>query len=304
MTALLGRDKPICTTCGTEYPGSRHDCPICEDPRQFVGWKGQEWTTLGAMAGKYENKFEQDEERVFSIRSEPKFGIGQRAQVIQTPQGNLLWECVSLLDEPTLKQVNDLGGISAIAISHPHYYATMVEWSRAFGNIPIYLHEDCRKWVMYPDANIQFWGGETKSLFGGLTLIRTSGHFKGFQVLHSAEHGEGGHGKDDHGEGRGALFAGDQPRICMDRQWVSFMYSYPNFIPLSAAVVREIARRLSEYRFDRIYGAVEGWIVPSGAEEVVKKSAERYLRAIELNEELDPAGDPDVGQVKSPVSHS
>jgi hypothetical protein len=242
-----------------------------------VGWKGQEWSTLSAMGAQYENKFEQDEEHVFSIRSEPKFAIGQRAQVIQTSHGNVLWECVSLLDEPTVQRVNALGGLSAIAISHPHYYATMVEWSRAFGDVPIYLHEDCRKWVMYPDTNIEFWNGETKELFGGLTLVRTPGHFKGFQVLHSSEHGEG----------RGVLFAGDQPRICMDRQWVAFMFSYPNFIPLSAAVVRDIVQRLSEYRFDRIYGAVEGWIVPSGAEEVVKKSAERYLHAIELNQELN-----------------
>src|SRR5580704_15916369 len=101
MTVLLARDKPICTQCGTEYPGSSKGCPICEDPRQFVGWNGQEWTTLSAMAGKYENNFEQDEERVVSIRTEPKFGIGQRAQVIQTPNGNVLWECVSLLDEAT-----------------------------------------------------------------------------------------------------------------------------------------------------------------------------------------------------------
>jgi glyoxylase-like metal-dependent hydrolase (beta-lactamase superfamily II) len=279
MTALLGRDKPICTMCGTEYPGPPKECPICEDPRQFVGWNGQEWTTLSAMAGKYENMFEQDEEGVFSIRSEPKFAIGQRAQVIQTPNGNVLWECVSLLDEATAERVEALGGLAAIAISHPHYYATMVEWSRAFGDVPIYLHEDCRKWVMYPAVNIQFWGGETKKLVGGLTLIRTPGHFKGFQVLHSS-----GHGKGEHGEGRGALFAGDQPRICMDRQWVSFMYSYPNFIPLPADAVREIARRLSEYRYDRIYGAVEGWIVPSGAEEVMKKSAERYVKAIEADE--------------------
>ena len=29
--------------------------------------------------------------------------------------------------------MNELGGIAAIAISHPHYYTSMVEWSRAFG---------------------------------------------------------------------------------------------------------------------------------------------------------------------------
>jgi hypothetical protein len=263
-------EKPICTTCGTQYPGAADRCAICEDPRQFVGWNGQEWTTLETMFGKYENKFEQDEEGVISVLTEPKFAIGQRAQIIHTAKGNVLWECISLLDRTTVEHVKSLGGISAIAISHPHYYATMVEWSRAFGDVPIYLHEDCKKWVMYLHENIRFWSGEKRELFGGLTLVKTPGHFRGFQVLHSPRHGEG----------RGALFAGDQPRICMDRHWVSFMYSYPNFVPLSAAVIRGIVQRLEGFGFDRIYGAVPGWIVPCGAKEIVKRSAERYTSAI------------------------
>jgi hypothetical protein len=265
-------EKAICPTCGTQFPLSEppKHCPICEDPRQFVGWDGQQWTTLKAMFGKYKNEFERDEDGVFSIRTEPKFAIGQRAQLIQTRKGNILWDCISLFDEPTIETMKSLGGIAAIAISHPHYYATMVEWSRAFGNVPIYLHEASRKWVVHADKNIQFWSGETRELFDGLTLINTPGHFRGFQVLHSPKHGEGG----------GALFAGDQPRVCMDRRWVTFMFSYPNFIPLSPAVVRGVVEKLDRFHFDRLYGAVPGWIISSGADEAVKNSADRYLSAI------------------------
>lgn len=270
MSVIEGSKERICVTCGTQFPGAPEHCPICEDSRQFVGWEGQQWTTLADMAGKFENKFEQNEAGVTSIITEPKFAIGQRAQLVRTHEGNILWECISLLDQATIDRVESLGGISAIAISHPHYYATMSSWSRTFGNVPIYLHEDCRKWVMHPCEKIEFWSGGTKKLLGGLTLINTPGHFQGFQVLHSSTHGEG----------RGALFAGDQPRVCMDRRWVTFMYSYPNFIPLSSGAVCDIAKRLEGFRFDRLYGAVPGWIVSSAADEAVKKSAERYLKAV------------------------
>ena len=37
------------------------------------------------------------------------------------------------MDDATIARVNELGGIAEIAISHPHYYTSMVEWSRAFG---------------------------------------------------------------------------------------------------------------------------------------------------------------------------
>jgi hypothetical protein len=263
-------ENPICVTCGTQFPSVSVHCAICEDERQFVGWDGQQWTTLAGMSGQYENVFEQDEAGVTSIRTEPKFAIGQRAQVIQTAEGNLLWECVSLSDDATFQKVRSLGGLKAIAVSHPHYYTTMVAWSRAFGNIPIYVHEATQKWVMYPDENIQFWSGKCKELFAGMKLILTPGHFKGFQVLHSP----------NHGEGRGALFTGDQPRVCMDRRWVTFMFSYPNYIPLSGAAVRGILERLEGSRYERLYGAVPGWTVATGAEEAVKRSADRYLKAV------------------------
>lgn len=66
----------------------------------------------------------------------------------------------------------------------------------------------------------------------------------------------------------------------MDLRWVSFMYSYPNYIPLGARAVGEIRRRLDAYEFDRIYGAFPQRTVSTDAKQVVKRSVERYLKAI------------------------
>lgn len=268
-----GLQSYICVTCGTQYPEMAalpERCPICEDERQYIGANGQEWTTLAKMGEQYRNAVRQHEEKLWGIGTEPKFAIGQRALLLQTKDGNILWDCISLLDEETIAAVKKLGGISAIAISHPHYYSSMIEWSRAFGNVPIYLHESERPWVQRPDRVVQFWSGEQKEIGDGLTLIRTGGHFEGYQVLHWRD-GAGG---------KGALFSGDQPFVAADRRWVSFMYSYPNFIPLNAPAIRRIVAALEPFAYERIYGAWWQSIVEKDAKGVVQRSADRYLRAI------------------------
>src|SRR5439155_9897580 len=127
---------------------------------------------------------EEQERGLIGIGTEPKFGIGQRALLVRAPEGNVLWDCVSLVDDATVEAVRGLGGISALAISHPHYYSCMVEWSRAFGDAPVYLHESDRQWVVRDDDAIVFWHGETCALGDGLTIIRCGGHFDGASVLH------------------------------------------------------------------------------------------------------------------------
>lgn len=269
-----GTSHYICVTCGTQYAETEaepKECPICLDERQYVGPNGQEWTTLETMQrGGWKNVFKEQEPNLVGIGTEPKMGIGQRTLLLRTDKGNILWDCISYLDDTTIREVKKLGGISAIAISHPHYYSSMVEWSRAFGGVPIHLHEDDRQWVQRPDASLQFWKGETKSLGDGLTLIRTGGHFEGFQVLHWR----------DGAEGRGALLAGDQPQVVADRRWVSFMYSYPNFIPLNKPAIQRIVNALSPYHYDRIYGAFWPGVVAQDAKAALQRSAERYLKAI------------------------
>ncbi len=166
--------------------------------------------------------------------------------------------------------MQERGGLTAIAISHPHFYSGMIEWSRAFGAVPIWLHAADREWVMRPDPAIRFWEGETHPLADGLTLVRCGGHFAGGTVLHWAA------GAD----GRGALLTGDIIGVVQDRRWVSFMRSFPNLIPLDAAGVRGIAAAVEPFRFDRIYGAWWEMVVARDAKQAVRRSAERYLRAI------------------------
>jgi glyoxylase-like metal-dependent hydrolase (beta-lactamase superfamily II) len=263
----------ICSTCGTQYSTSDQPplhCVICTDERQYVGLDGQRWTTLDELRASYKIIIQQEEPRLTSFFIEPRFGIGQRAFLIQTDDGNILWDCISLLDTHTVEHIENLGGIAAICISHPHYYTTLVEWSRAFRNAPIYLHGADAEWVMRPDKCIEFWTGETKALPGGITAIRCGGHFPGGTVLHWPQGGEG----------KGALLSGDIIQVVPDTRFVSFMWSYPNYIPLNAATVEHIAARVEPYAFDRIYGAFPKMTVVSNAKEAIRLSVERYLKAI------------------------
>ena len=210
-----------------------------------------------------------EEEDVWWIHTSPTFAIGQRAHLVRTSDGNLLWDCVSLIDAETVAWVREQGGVRAIAVSHPHFYGSMLEWSHAFGDCPIWIHEDDREWVMRTGDPITYWSGETRQLFGDLRLVRCGGHFPGFQVLHWPQ------GRS----GKGVLFAGDQPQVCLDRRWVTFMYSYPNHIPFDADTVTAITGVLDPLRFDRLYGAF-GRHVLQDAKATIARSRQRYLVAI------------------------
>lgn len=263
----------ICVTCGMQFvaaPKEPDRCPVCEDERQYVGHGGQAWTTLGAYRESHRNAFAEAEPGLHTVHPQPRAGIGQRAFVVRTAAGNLLWDCVPPLDDATVAEVKKLGGLAGVAVSHPHYYTTMVEWSHAFGRVPVHIHQLDAKWVLRPDPVVTVWDGEAKPLFGGLTLVKTGGHFDGYQVLHWP----GGAG------GKGVLLAGDQPFVCQDRRWVSFMWSYPNLIPLGPAAVRQVAASLRPFAFDRLYGAFPGQLIPAGAKAAVDRSAARYLKMI------------------------
>ncbi len=262
----------ICVTCGTQFPPSERPperCSICEDERQYIGLQGQQWITLDELRNTHHNALYPESPGVWGIGTEPKFAIGQRGLLIQSSGGNILWDCVSLIDNDTVARIQALGGISAMAISHPHYYSSMIEWSQAFGGVPIHLHQNDRQWVQRPDPSIRFWQGETYALSERFTLIRIGGHFAGYQVLHGS--------LGDNGSG--ALFSGDLPQVCMDQRWVSFMYSYPNYLPLSAASVNRIVAALEPFQFGKLFGAWPGFVIHADAKSVVRRSAERYLQA-------------------------
>ncbi|MBI6630807.1 MBL fold metallo-hydrolase [Pontibaca salina] len=262
----------ICTACGTSYPPSAApppSCPICEDARQFVPDGGQRWTDAKQLASRHSNRWSRPEPDLFAIETTPRFGIGQRAFLLRTPAGNVLWDCLALLDDATREIVAALGGLKAIAISHPHYYTTLQDWAAAF-DAPVLLHADDREWVMRPDRRIVFWEGETRELAPGCTLMRLGGHFPGGTVLHWAAGAQG----------RGALLSSDIVQVAADRKRVSFLWSYPNMLPLPAPAIRRIAEKLSPVCFDRIYGAFDGKTVVSGADGIVRDSARLYLELL------------------------
>jgi len=268
----------ICKTCGTQYPPREQPpalCPICADDRQYIPPQGQQWTTLADIRASHTNRFEEIEPGVTKIVSEPHFGIGQQAYLIETPAGNILWDCITLIDDATVAEIQRRGGIVGIAISHAHYYTTMIEWSRALGNVPVWLHEANRGWVMYQDDAIRYWTDDTIEPLPGITVIRTGGHFPGAMVLHRAgiDNAASPEQRD------GVLFSGDVFTIVADPKWVTFMYSYPNRIPLDPATVRRMVDLVAPYSFARIHDAFDKHVVADG-NAVVERSAERYIAHI------------------------
>jgi glyoxylase-like metal-dependent hydrolase (beta-lactamase superfamily II) len=262
----------ICCACGTSYPdapAAPSRCLICDDERQFVPRGGQAWTTPEKLASGHVNAWRLLETGLFEIHTQPQFGIGQRALLLRTPEGNVLWDCIALLDAATEALIRALGGLRVIAISHPHYYTCMQDWARSF-DCPIHLHAADAEWIMRADPMIRPWDGETLEVAHGVTLLRLGGHFPGGTVLHWA----------DGADGRGALLSGDIVQVAADLGRVSFLWSYPNMMPLSGATVRRIADTLGPWRFDRIYGAFPGRQVMTDGARAVERSAARYIELL------------------------
>lgn len=263
----------ICTTCGTQYPESEErpeTCAVCADARQFVPPDGAGWISFEELCRSHHNTVKRIEERLLRIGVEPAFAIGQSAFLIGTDEGNYLWDLVPVLDDSVRQLLHAMGGPEAIVLSHPHYQSTLVEWSATFGNAPVYVHADDREWIQRPWEHVVFWEGETLELAEGLTLLRCGGHFPGAAVLHWAA------GAD----GKGALLSGDTIQVVEDQRWVSFMYSYPNLIPLSPDAVRRIVKSVEPYEFERVYGAFNRTVWHDG-NTAVHRSAQRYLAALE-----------------------
>ena len=273
---------PICVTCGVQTaPGESlpdcgvqtapgeppPDCVICDDERQYLRPEGQRWTTGPAMAADgYRNDLHPIEPGLTGLVTRPSFAIGQRALLVATPDGNLLWDCVSLVDDDTVAGLQALGGVAVIATSHPHFHGAMVELALALG-ARVLVPEADAGWVQRPDPRVVRTWSDVKTVLPGVTLVQCGGHFDGSAVAHWA----GGAG------GRGALLVSDTAAVAADRRHVSFMRSYPNMIPLPGRTVREIAGRMLRLPFDRVYGAWPGRVIDTGGREAVRRSADRYL---------------------------
>jgi hypothetical protein len=263
----------ICCNCGTQYlPYTQppHVCKICRDERFFVRWGGQEWTTVSRMREEgYRCEIHMLEQGLYGVGVSPAFGAGRRALVITTPNGNVLWDATSYFDNEAIDAISSIGGIQAIAVSDPHCFAAMVDWSRVFSDAPIYVAEDDKDWIMRPCKSIRFFRGR-KEILPNITLVQCGGHFPGSSVLLWS----------DTTGNRGVLCLGNTIHVAMDRRHVGFMYSYPNLVPLSATAVGHTVESLAGLSFDRMYGDRWGRNIVEGAKSCLFRSAERHLQHV------------------------
>jgi glyoxylase-like metal-dependent hydrolase (beta-lactamase superfamily II) len=260
----------ICATCGNHYPEAEEPpqlCVICADERQWVPADGQRWTTAAELgeAG-FRGEFRELEPSLVGIGVEPKFAIGQRALLVRTSQGNLLWDPPTYLDDDVVGRIQELGGVRVVSASHPHFYGSMVQCGRTF-DAEILVPEVDLGWLTRPDPAVRTWSGVEK-LLPGLTLVQCGGHFPGSAVVHWA----------DGADGAGALLVGDTLFVTPGEDRVSFAWSAPNRIPLPEHAVRGVLDALRPYRFDRIYAGWWEQVLRQGARHALETSAERYIR--------------------------
>ncbi|WP_037183925.1 MBL fold metallo-hydrolase [Rhodococcoides fascians] len=279
--SVTGDRLPICATCGVQYD---HDsagrdvlpatCIICEDERQYVGYDGQRWTSLAELREQgHSVEIREEIPGLWGLATSPALAIGQRALLVPGHGGTVMWDSVTYIDDDAVDRVAQLGGISAIALSHPHYYSSMVEWSHAFDDAPIYVHERDARWLTRTD-NVVLWSGGRTEVLPGRTLLRAGVHFDGGTVMHWA----------DGVDGRGALCAGDIFTVVADRRWVGFMYSYPNLIPEHPDTILRAVNMVAPFGFESLYGAWWDRIITDDAHAAVVRSARRYFEHIGARE--------------------
>ena len=260
--------KKICTACGTQFPLDNNTpelCPVCNDDRQYVPETGQTWTDLDDLSNNYSVITKKLNDSLYELKMVPSFAIGQRAFLVLTPGGNILWDCIPLLNEPTIEFIKSKGGLKAIAFSHPHYYTTMNEWADIF-DCPIYIHQNDEKWIMNKGNHVSLWPGIEKELWDDVRIINIGGHFPGSCILHIPFLSP-----------KGVVLCGDTFYISPSKKHMAAMYSYPNRIPLPLHEVQRIKKQMLLLQFDTMHGFYDFQNIYLDAKEILETSLAKYV---------------------------
>ncbi|KAK9467371.1 beta-lactamase-like protein [Lipomyces arxii] len=281
---MFSLDLPICATCGNQFGNSPPPttCPVCDDPRQYVPASGQSWTSLRKLQDNSEKKYHNEivqvpnEPDMYSIYTVPQISIGQRAMLVKTKEGkNILWDCITFIDDDTVQRVKDLGGIDAIVISHPHFYSCNVEWGKAF-NCPVFLADADKDWAMRKDLGIQHFFTEKRlKLAEDVQAVVVGGHFPGSLVFAW---------KNEH------LLVADSIQIVLsglgERERLpgtvmfTFMYSYPNMIPLDPDSILGIWDAVKDLQFNQVHSGWPGRVVKPDGKLKILESAKLIVQAM------------------------
>lgn len=260
--------KIICAVCGTQFPNARNApelCPICNDDRQYVPESGQTWTTLDELSKDYRVGIRKINAGLYELKMTPSFAIGQRALLVLASGGNILWDCIPLLDLRAIEFIKSKGGLKAIAFSHPHFYSTMNDWAEIF-DCPIFIHRRDEQWIVNKSVRVELWSGTEKELWNDIKLINIGGHFPGSSILHvpflSRE---------------GVVLCGDTFVISPSKKHVAVMHSYPNKIPIPLAEIERIKKQMRPLRFDTIHSWIDSQSLYSEAKVILENSLAKYV---------------------------
>ncbi|MEP6926728.1 MAG: MBL fold metallo-hydrolase [Ginsengibacter sp.] len=257
----------ICNTCGTCYTevSAPETCIICLDERQWVPLTGQSWTNPEELSRKHSVKLNRLHERLYEMEVNPMFAIGQRSLLVLSEKGNVLWDCIPLLDELTIEFIKSKGGLKAIAFSHPHFYSNMNDWAEIF-DCPVYVHQNDENHIMVKGKHIRLWQGDEMDLWDGMRILCIGGHFAGSSIVHVPFLSK-----------EGTILCGDTLFLSPSKKHFSAVYSSPNRIPLPLAEMHRIKKRLDNIPFDAFYGYQNIQNLDKEVKDILEKSFARYI---------------------------
>jgi hypothetical protein len=255
----------ICNACGTKFPDEKplpKLCPICDDDRQYVPDGIQTWTSSAELAKNHRIEVCETNEHLYELKLSPAFAIGQRALLVLAPAGNILWDCIPLLDNAAIELIESKGGLKAIALSHPHFYSNMSDWAEKF-DCPIYIHKADEQWIVNKNERIELWNGSEKELWNGIKIQNIGGHFAGSCLLHLSLTAE--------------ILSGDTFVLSPNKKHLAAMHSYPNKIPLPINEINRIRERMKPVQFVTFYGWNTSQIIENDAKILLENSLARYI---------------------------
>ncbi len=254
----------ICNACGTKFPVETLPklCPICEDDRQFIPDGVQIWMNSAELAKDHRVVIREINRNLYELKLAPTFAIGQRAFLVISPEGNILWDCVPLLDKNASDIIESKGGLKAIAFSHPHFYSNMNDWAKKF-DCPIYIHQADEQWIFDKSELVKLWSGLEKELWNGIKLHNIGGHFAGSSIIQLS--------------GSKTILCGDTFVLSPSKKHLAAMHSYPNKIPLPIAEIERIKTRMKPIEFDILHAWHDTQSLESDAKMVLENSLARYL---------------------------
>lgn len=261
------KHQTICSTCGTYYPADKvpEFCPICMDDRQYIPPTGQSWTKEEMLHLKHSIKINKIQDRLYEMEVNPIFAIGQRALLVLSPEGNVLWDCIPMLDEATIEFIKSKGGLKAITFSHPHYYSNMNEWAEVF-DCPVYIHENDAENIQVSGEHIKLWSGDEIKLWDGIKIMLIGGHFEGSSILHVPFLSK-----------EGTILCGDTLFLSPSKKHFSILRSYPNRIPLPLSEMKRLKERFNGIPFDSFFGYISTQNLNEKVKQIFEESMARYF---------------------------